>query len=208
VKSRTEHLRFVAIAGLVLLVLVAAMIARRVEGDRALAASQAALARSDVGEAVVQARVAAAAHCAICPASELGYARLYAIAKEAEARADDRTAVAAWRAVRASTLATTVLDRETSRRLRADQEIARLEHRIDVASAAAGAAPSPAASEERLRAALAQEDTPPPALHVVLAIAAMLFLAGAVRAVRKSSAQNIALAAGGIALATAAALLL
>jgi hypothetical protein len=193
---------------LVLLVLVSAMIAMRIEGDRALAAAQGALARSDVTEAIVQARVAAAARCALCPASELGYARLYAIAKDAEARADDRTAVAAWRAVRASTLATTVLDRESARRQRADQEIARLEHRLDLASAAAGAAPSPAAAEDRLRAALAQDDTAPPILYVILALGAALFLAGCVRAVRHSTPQNIALAAVGIALAAGGALLL
>jgi hypothetical protein len=200
--------RIFAIAALVILVLGSAMTARRLEGDRALAASQAAVARSDFVEAIVQARVAAAAHCAFCPASELGYARLYAIAKDAESRADDRTAVAAWRAVRASTLATTVLDRESARRQRADQEIARLEHRIDLAAAAAGAAPSPAASEERLRAALAHDDTAPPTLYLVLAIAAALFLTGARRTLRRGAPQDIALAASGIALATAGALFL
>lgn len=116
---------------LALVVVVTAALARVSSGHRAVEECDAALARQDDVEAIVFARAAAEARCPGCEAPELGYARLEAIAKDAEGRGDLATAVAAWRAVRAATLATAVLDRAPARRERADAAIARLEHRIE-----------------------------------------------------------------------------
>jgi len=191
------------VAALALLVVVTAWITRIREGNRALAACDEALARADRVEAIVFARAAAEARCPTCTSSELGYARLYAIAKDAEARGDHAEAVAAWRAVRAAALGTIVLDRSPSRRQRADVEIARLEHRIDMAAAAAGGTPSPAATEERLRAALATNPVPSSAVFAFLALGGALFLAGAVRFARSKTLAwgELAIAATGIVLA-------
>lgn len=195
--------------GLALVILVAAWIARVYDGRRSLEACDAAIARGDRVESIVFARAAAEARCPWCTASELGYARLYAIAKDAEARADDVIAVAAWRAVRAATLASVVIDRSPARRERADVEIARLEHRIDAAAAAAGGIASPAATEERLRAALAVTTLPSATVFVLLTLGGTLFLFGAVRFVRAKGvrAQELAAAIAGGALAAAGVLL-
>src|SRR5687768_5031256 len=106
----TGRWRELAAAGLAVAVIVTAWIARASEGRRALAECDGALFRKDVVEAIVFARAAAEARCPLCSAPDLGYARLYAIAKEAETRGDDITAIAAWRAVRAATLGTAVFD--------------------------------------------------------------------------------------------------
>ena len=194
---------------LALVVVIAAWVARASEGRRSVEGCDAALARSNRVEAIVLARAAAEARCPWCEAPELGYARLYAIAKDAESRGDHPTAVAAWRAVRATTLATSVLDRSPARRERAEAEIARIEHRIDAAATAAGSAPSPAASEERLRAALATPSVPSGIVFALLAIGGALFALGAVRFVRARAfrvAELVVALAGG-ALAAAAVLL-
>jgi hypothetical protein len=115
----------------------------------------------------------------LCSAPELGNARLDSVAKEAEARNDLATAIGAWRAVRAAALASSVLDTTDSRRQRADQEIARLGHKIDAAAAAAGAPSSPAASEERLRVALAESHVPSGSTLLLVAVGAVLFFGGA-----------------------------
>lgn len=164
-----------------LIVLAIAWFGRVDDGKRALAESDAAAARADWPEAIMAARAAAEARCPAGCASELGYARLYAIAKDAEGRADDATAFAAWRAVRAAALGTAVFDVHAAKRERADVELARLGHRLDAAAAAAGAPASPAASEERLRAALAASDVPAGATYLLLALGGAVFLVGAAR---------------------------
>jgi hypothetical protein len=195
-----------AAVALALVVVVTAWVTRVSEGRLSLSSCDAARQRGDHVEAIVFARAAAQARCPWCEAPELGYGRLYAIAKEAETRGDDATAVAAWRAVRSATLSTGVLDGTSSRRERADAEIARFEHRIDAAAAAAaGGAPSPAATEEKLRAALAPSPLPSPAVFALLAIGGVVFLVGAVRFVRSRSGSfatselGIALAGGALA---------
>jgi hypothetical protein len=195
---------------LALVVLVTAWGVRASEGRHALESCDAALARKDHVEAIVFARAAAQARCPWCGAPELGYARLYAIAKEAEGRGDDATAVSAWRAVRSATLSTTVIDASPARRERADAEIARFEHRIDAATAAAGGgAASPAASEEKLRGALAASPIPSASVFVLLAIGGALFLLGAVRFVRSRSfaPTELGIALAGFACAAAGLLL-
>ncbi|MBN9165980.1 MAG: hypothetical protein J0I07_33840 [Myxococcales bacterium] len=202
-RARRHGLPAVALA---LVVVIAALVTRVSEGRRAVEGCDAALARQDYVEAIVLARAAAEARCPWCEAPELGFARLFAIAKDAESRGDHPTAVAAWRAVRAATLATSVIDRSPARRERADGEIARLEHRIDAATA--GSAPSPAASEERLRAALATSLVPSGIVFALLAIGGALFVIGAVRFVRARTFRvpDLVVAVAGGALAAAAVL--
>jgi hypothetical protein len=197
------------VAALALVVFLTAWISRVREGKRALAACDEALVRADRVEAIVFARAAAEARCPTCASAELGYARLYAIAKDAEARGDDAEAVAAWRAVRAAALGSVVIDRAPARRERADVEIARLEHKIDVAAAAAGGTPSPAATEERLRAALAASSVPSSAVFAFLTLGGALFFAGAARFARAKafSYDELAIAAIGVALAAVGVLL-
>lgn len=169
------------LALLALCVVGVAWVSRVGEGKRAIADCDSARARADWAEAVMAARTAAEARCPAFCVSELGFARLYAIAKDAENRADDATAFAAWRAVRAATLATAVMDVHAAKRERADQELARIGHRMDAAAAAAGAPASPAASEERLRTALAASDPASGATYLLLAIGGVLFALGAAR---------------------------
>jgi len=195
--------RGLSAVALALVVLIAAWTSRVAEGRRSLEACDAATKRGDHVEAIVFARAAAEARCPWCDAPELGYARLYAIAKEAEGRGDDATAVAAWRAVRAAALGTSVLGTFTARRERADVEIARLEHRIDAAAAAAGGTASPAASEARLQAALATSSIPSGTVFVLVAVGGVIFLVGAIRFARAGSFRPtelaMALAGAGVA---------
>ncbi|MBX3230179.1 MAG: hypothetical protein KIT84_24900 [Labilithrix sp.] len=187
---------------LALVVLATAWWSRARDGRRSLAESSAALVRGDRVEAIVHARAAAQARCPWCEAPELGYAKLYAIARDAESKADPATAVLAWQAVRAATLTAAWLDTNDSRRERADQEIARLQHRIDAMSAAAGTT-SPAATEERLRSVLAPSPVPSTTFFAVVATGALLFALGAARSIRAKllRAQDVALALTGGALA-------
>jgi hypothetical protein len=190
---------------LALVVLVAAWVGRVSEGRRSVEACEAALQRGDRVEAIVLARAAAESRCPWCAAPELGYARLEAIAKDGESRGDAATAVAAWRAVRAAALGTSVLGSSSARRERAETEIARIEHRIDAASTAAGGTPSPAASEERLRAALATNSVPSGTVFLLLTLGGVLFVLGAVRFVRARSVSmtELAVALCGAAVAAA-----
>lgn len=198
----------VAFVAVVLIVLIVAWIGRVSEGRRSLEAADTAFKRGDRVEAIVQARAAAEARCPWCKAPELGQAKLEAIAKDAETRGDDATAVAAWRAVRTATLATVLIDTAPARRERADGEIARLEHRIQAAATAAGAAASPAASEERLRAALARSAVPSGMVFLLLATGGALFLLGIVRIMRARARFTIELGTAVIGIAVAAAGLL
>jgi hypothetical protein len=195
--------------GLVLLVVLTTWIGRVHEGRRALEDCNGAVARGDYVEAIVFARAAAEARCPSCSAPELGYSRLYGIAKDAEGRGEDAVAVAAWRAVRSATIGTAIFDISPARRERADAEIARLEHRIDVATAAAGGSPSPAATEERIRVALGANVVPSMLVFVLLALGGALFVVGAIRFVRARtfSVVELAVAAAGAGLGVASVLL-
>lgn len=203
-----ERKAALSVAALVVVVVAASWTARVREGRRALAESDAAAARGDFVEAVFQARAAADARCPFCSASELGYARLYGIAKDAEGRNDTQTAIAAWRAVRAASLATSPFVAEGGRRERAEQEIARLGHKMDTAAAAAGAPSSAAATEEKLRAAHAESHVPGSATVALLALASVVFLAGAAAFAFERATRTAALAAIGAGAGLAAAALL
>jgi hypothetical protein len=159
-------------------VLAVAWAGRAAEGRRALADSDAARARGDLVDAVLAARTAAEARCPGCGSPDEGFRRLEDLAKDAELRGDDATAFAAWRAARAAILAT---DPASARRARTDAEVARLAHRIDVAATVAGAPPTAAAAEDRLRATLAEDSIPSMPAFAVIAAGGALFLFGAAR---------------------------
>lgn len=184
-----------------LVVLIVAWFGRASDGRKALADAEAAMIRGDRVDAIVYARAAAEARCPACSAPALGYAKLYAIARDAEAKADDLTAITAWRAVRAASLNATWFEVSESRRERADAEIARLGHRIDVMNAAAGGSASPAANEDKLKEVLAPSPLPSTWLFVVLSAGGVLLLVGAMRSVRALGAANLAIAAIGVVVA-------
>lgn len=200
----------VGVAILAMIVLATAWTARSAEGDRALVDADAALARGDVTEAILGARIAAEARCPGCSAPDHGFAKLASIAHDAEARGDDATAFAAWRATRAALLATTVTSTRSAQRAHTDAEIARFAHRIDAAAVTAGGTPTPAANEDRVRAALAESDVPSGLTFALIGLGALLFLIAAARHVTRTaarSAMDLGFAAGGAALAVASAFL-
>jgi len=202
--------RILAVALVTLLALGIAWAGRASEGQRALVDADAALARGDLVEAIFAARVAAEARCPGCGAPDEGFARLEKVARDAEARGDDTTAFAAWRAARAAVLATAVTRTTSPRRTRADAEVARFAHRLDAAAVAAGANPTPAAAEDRLRAALTETDLPGGATFALVGLGGLVFLvAGARFAMSKAarSRADLGLALAGAAVATVGALL-
>jgi uncharacterized protein CbrC (UPF0167 family) len=184
-----------------LVVVVVAWIGRASDGRKSLADCDAAMIRGDRVEAIVYARAAAEARCPWCSAPANGYAKLYAIAREAESKSDDLTALTAWRAVRAASLSATWFEPTEPRRERADAEIARLSHRVDVMNATAASNASPAANEEKLREVLAPNPLPSTWVFVVLSVGGVLLLVGAMRSVRALGAANLAIAATGVAVA-------
>jgi hypothetical protein len=98
----------------------------------------------------------------------------------------------------------------SAQRLHADAEIARFAHRIDAAAVAAGATPTPAASEERVRAALAESDVPGAATFALVALGGLVFLGAAARFATSKSKRRmteLVLALGGAAVAAAGVLL-
>jgi len=164
------------VAILCAVVFIVAWVGRVRDGRRALADADAAIAHGNVFDAIVAASAAAEARCPGFCVSEEGFARLETIAKEAETRADDATAFAAWRAVRAACLASEIFSTHTARRTHADAEIARLGHRLDVAAVAKGHAPTEAASEERLRAVLDESDVPAGTTYALIGLGGIAFL--------------------------------
>lgn len=206
-----RSLGVVAVVVLIALVtLGVAWAGRAADGRRALADADAALARGDTMDAILAARSAAEARCPGCSAPDEGFARLEKIAKDAEARGDDTTAFAAWRAARAALLATAVASSTSARRAHADAEVARFAHRLDAAAVAAGATPTPAAKEDRLRATLAETDVPGGATFALVGLGGIVFLVAAARFVAakaERSRTDLGLAAAGVVLAAAGALL-
>ena len=202
--------RILAVALVTVLALGIAWAGRVSEGRRALADADAALARGDLTEAILSARVAAEARCPSCSAPDEGFARLEKIARDAEARGDDATAFAAWRATHAALLATAVTMTASPQRVRADAEVARFAHRIEAASVAAGGNPTPAASEARLRATLAENDLPGGLTFGLVGLGGIVFLAAGARYALSKAARRTAdlgLAVLGAAVATVGALL-
>ncbi|HSO38899.1 MAG TPA: hypothetical protein VLT33_40495 [Labilithrix sp.] len=200
-----------AIAIALTIVLAIAWAGRASEGRRALVESDAALGRGDAVDAILAARVAAEARCPTCAAPEEALAKLEQIAKDAEARGDDATAFAAWRAVRAALLATSGFATTSDRRAHAEVEVARFAHRLEAAAVAGGAPPTAAAAEDKLRAGLAASDAPSGTVFALVGIGGLVFLIGAARFARADKAgrgrTDLGLALAGAALAVAGALL-
>lgn len=201
----------VALAVAVLIAVAVAWAGRVSEGRRAIVDADSALERADLPEAIHAARIACEARCPGCAAPDEGFARLERIARDAEARGDDTTAFAAWRAARAALLATAVTTSSSTRRARADAEIARFAHRLDAAAVAAGATPTPAASEDRVRAALAESGMPGAATFALVGLGGLVFLVAGARfaasAKTRRSAADLGFAGLGIAVAALGALL-
>ncbi|MBX3188719.1 MAG: hypothetical protein KF819_17005 [Labilithrix sp.] len=191
---------------LVIIVFCAAWAARASEGRRAIAEADAAIARGEPFDAIMAARAAAEARCPLCASPEGGFARLERIAKDAEKRGDDATAFAAWRAVRAASLATVIGSRRSERRLRAEGEIARFAHRLDVAAVAGGATPTAAAAEDKMRATLADDEIPSGATFALIGLGGIVFFAGALRFLAKKQRAELGVAAIGAATSAAAAI--
>jgi hypothetical protein len=174
------------------LLLLVATVRQIREGGRASAESDAALARADTATAIARARAAAEALAPGSPYPARGYARLEAIARDAEVHGDEATATAAWRAMRAAALETRAAgaDADGWRRL-GDEGLARVGSGAGpwVGGVGAGAgmrAGAAASSEVRatepvLRAALARDDTPPTWRFALLAAAAASFFGGTAR---------------------------
>jgi hypothetical protein len=193
-----------------LVVLGIAWWGRSSEGRRALVECESALERGDTIDAILAARVAAEARCPACAAPDEGFAKLEHIAKDVEARGDDATAFASWRAARAALLATSSFSTSSERRSHAEIEVARFAHRIDAAAVAAGAAPTPAAAEERLRTALAASDLPSGTTFALVGLGGIVFLVAATRfAMGRKEARRteLGVAVAGAAVAVAGALL-
>ncbi len=186
-----------------------AWIGRIAEGQNALAAADVALERGDPFDAIVSARAAAEARCPGCAAPAAGFGKLVAIARSAEGRADVETAFTAWRAVRAASLSTAVFRANSAERDLAEAELARLGHRVDREAAEAGGIATAAASEERLRAALRETETPSGAAYALAAAGFGLFLFGALRFARGTGlgGMDLAMVGSGATLAGVGALL-
>ncbi len=170
-----------AIAVGLAIVLAIAWSGRASEGRRALAECDAALVRGDAVDAVLAARVAAEARCPTCSAPEQALAKLEQIAKDAEARGDDATAFAAWRAARAALIASSSASTTSDRRRHAEVEVARFAHRLESSAVAGGASPTAAAAEDKLRAGLAANDLPSGAVFALIGLGGIVFLAAAAR---------------------------
>jgi hypothetical protein len=142
-------------------------------GAAALTDSDGAVARGDYATGTLRARDAAEAVAQGSPYPGEGYRRLEAIARAAEARSDERTAVAAWGAMRSAATATSSPLRSTDAwRALADDGLVR------AGSHAAPDAAEAHASEATLRTALAHEDAPSTGLLGLLGLGALAFFAG------------------------------
>ena len=200
-------------AGIALLValLVAVATVRQVrEGARAMEESDAALAAGDLPRAVAGARAAAEARVPGSPYPPRAYDRLAALARDAEARGDERVAILAWAAMRAAALETSGLgtgDATERWRAAASEGIARV-------GARSWSGPSARATSEvrpaqaALEASLARSDLPDAATFLLLAaggaaffggVARLLWVAGDRAALRRSHVAALAALAGGVA---------
>jgi hypothetical protein len=150
-------------------------------GSRGLDACDRAVERKEWGAAIAGARTAAEATLPGSPYPQRGYARLEAIARDAEARGDDDTAAEAWRAMRAAALSTSGVGvRAGDRRALADEGLLRVSRARDAASTAGGRHDE-VAEEAALAAALARDEAPPTFTLILLAVGGVAFFAGLFR---------------------------
>jgi hypothetical protein len=198
--SARARTRVLLVSGVVLAFFAVAIASRVSAGAAAVTASDRALASGDRLLAIEEARAAAEAVAPGSPYPDRGYARLDALAREAESRDDDQTAAAAWRAMRTASIGTRGLGLAKDRELeRANAGIARTATRVrgaartelpgeapGVASGAASGVSSPGVSspaERRVLDALARDETPPVRVFAMLGAGALLFFAGVARLV-------------------------
>ncbi len=163
----------VALVALLFAVSTAREIAR---GRAAVADADAAIAKGDTELAIARARDAAEAAAAGSPYVRPGYDRLETLARTAEARGDERTALEAWGAMRAASAATAgPLGGSEAWSALADDGIARV-----------GAGPTVPTGEVHattaaIRAELEKEDAPSWVLLTLLGAGALTFFAGTAR---------------------------
>lgn len=160
---------------LALVVLGLALLTARVliDGERALALSDAAFDQGDVRTATLHARRAAVAWAPGAPHVEPAYARLVAIATGAEVAGDRELAAAAWRAVRGAALETRHVFVPRQADLdRANQNLARLALPADLPPEQARAASAQALAE------LDRDDAPRAPWVVLLAVGFLLACGG------------------------------
>jgi hypothetical protein len=158
--------RAAALAALVLVVVVVAATSRELAvGRAAIAAADAAAARSDWPEVVLQARTAAEALAPGSPWYEGGFRRLEAVGHDAEARGDDATALLAYGAMRTAALETRAPGHAGDHwRAIADEGLVRV---------AASSKDAPKARTDFVAAALHQDASPSTWRLAVLAVSAM-----------------------------------
>ena len=145
-------------------------------GAQAMRESDAALARHDTHGAMLAARDAAEACAPGSPYVRAGFARLESLARDAEARRDERSAISAWSAMRAAAASTRgpFVSTDSFRAL-AEDGIARDGSRADAASAEVHA------TEPLIRASLARDEGPSSLSLALLAMGGLGFFAGAFR---------------------------
>jgi hypothetical protein len=186
--------RAVALAALsAALVLTVLAIRQASIGRDAVAAADAASARSDWPEAVAQARTAAEAISPASPWPERGLRRLEAIAHDAEARGDDATALLAYGAMRTATLETRAAGSTGDRWRRAADE--------GVARVAASSKAMPRARPAVVADALRGDASPSIARITALALSAAATLAALARLAFASGDPRVDRAARGVAAA-------
>lgn len=208
--ATSNRRRAVGYALCALVVLLAASTRALVESSRELTAADASAARGDTSDAVRRLRRAAHWYVPGSPYCSTAYEKLERIATEAEAQGRAEQALSAWRAIRASALATRwLVVPERARLDRANRHIAALMAEL----------PAPpedrAKDRSRLReehlSLLSEDRAPDPAWLVVLAVGLATWLFGLFRAMRdgwdeddrpqpRPLAVALALSAGGLAL--------
>lgn len=177
-------MRPAARAGAVAAALLALVVGRvLVEGRAALREGEAAVARGDVDRGVRALRRAAHWYAPGSPYSRAAYDALERLARDREAHGQSEQALAAWRAIRASALATRwLVTPEADRLRRANRRIARL---MALQPPPPEEREVPVARREERHLALLQEDrAPEPAWVVVMGVGLALWLGAAAWATR------------------------
>jgi hypothetical protein len=178
-----QRRRTITIASGILLLFLVALTRVLIESRAELREGQAALTRGDTSEGVRRLRRAAHWYAPGSPWCAEAYASLERVATETEAQGRNEQALSAWRAIRASALATRwLVVPERARLERANRHIAALMAELP---------PPPedrAKDRNRLReehlALLQQDHAPDPAWIVVMGVALVTWVLGLYRALR------------------------
>lgn len=191
-------------------VLLTASTRALVESSRELSAADSATARGDTSDSIRRLRRAAHWYVPGSPYCGAAYEKLERIATEAEAQGRAEQALSAWRAIRASALATRwLIVPERARLDRANRHIAAL--MAELPAPPEDRAKDRARLREEHLSLLSEDRAPDPAWLVVLAIGLASWLFGLFRAMRdgwdeddrpqaRPLAVSLALSVGGLAL--------